>query len=756
MPADQWWFARDGEAVGPVSYSELKRLSSVNELTPASLVWSGGMVQWLPAGEATSLFDAAVASAEAQHVAPQHAADQEDAKASGLLGLLAKPASERDAKQAVGAGAAAGYAFAVMQLLGVLFVFLTGTNVVTHENYGGDPGPLIGSLALALLVAGLAAWFHRKPRPAIPILLFIWFLAELAAKFAYGFVPNAGWLVFYTSIAAGFIAGIRGSLFLRPRRSVARPSRKVAATVEPAMAQGRLPNNAGSFVSRHWRGELSLPVSYWVVGICSNVLIAIIAAVFTSQLSERDLSPGAVGAAIIAFLVVIFSIATWQLVGVWRSAGVHYRTKSRFWGAVARIAVVLGLVQIASQLHILGPMAIESTRLALGLDDTPPYALRLLRQGTEVELSGGMPSGTAAALKTMLDAAPQIRVVHLNSIGGFLGEGDKIRKLIAERGVATYTSSECVSACTIAFLGGTSRYLSPHARLGFHSARFGSVDGSTDAEFNSSMIDLLRGVGASDAFVRKAFSTPSADMWYPTREELLAAKIVTEVVDANQFALSATGSIDRDTARTTLERASLEFPLLASLKRHEPAVHERLLETMARGVSEGRAVVDIQRDIATSITNEMLPKYLRHGASTQLRAYWLTQIEEMRHFQRTDPTQCAAFLFPERRPPGWDMSRILPADLIKRDLLALTALIEAGPDKAGAAPPAAISDEDWGSLFAATERSLPNASEVVSNPDTHKNDARTLCNAFLAFYGSVLSLPPQKADAVLRYLASAQ
>ncbi len=103
-----------------------------------------------------------------------------------------------------------------------------------------------------------------------------------------------------------------------------------------------------------------------------------------------------------------------------------------------------------------------------GQKDTPPYALRLLRQGTEVKLSGGMPAGTANALETMLDAAPQIKVVHLNSIGGFIGEGEKIRDLIEQRGLTTYTSTQCASACTIAYLGGTSRYLAPRAKLGLH------------------------------------------------------------------------------------------------------------------------------------------------------------------------------------------------------------------------------------------------------------------------------------------------
>jgi hypothetical protein len=37
-----------------------------------------------------------------------------------------------------------------------------------------------------------------------------------------------------------------------------------------------------------------------------------------------------------------------------------------------------------------------------------------------------MPVGTADALKTLLDAAPTVKVVHLNSIGGKVAEGFQV------------------------------------------------------------------------------------------------------------------------------------------------------------------------------------------------------------------------------------------------------------------------------------------------------------------------------------------
>ena len=48
-PGARWYYERDGEAVGPVSEPELRRLAETWELGAGDRVWSGGMVGWQPA-----------------------------------------------------------------------------------------------------------------------------------------------------------------------------------------------------------------------------------------------------------------------------------------------------------------------------------------------------------------------------------------------------------------------------------------------------------------------------------------------------------------------------------------------------------------------------------------------------------------------------------------------------------------------------------------------------------------------------------
>jgi ATP-dependent protease ClpP protease subunit len=63
-------------------------------------------------------------------------------------------------------------------------------------------------------------------------------------------------------------------------------------------------------------------------------------------------------------------------------------------------------------------------------------------------------------------------VVVLNSGGGNLVAGIRIGELIRLRNFRTVVPSgmECASACALAWLGGTVRYMGPNARVGFHAA----------------------------------------------------------------------------------------------------------------------------------------------------------------------------------------------------------------------------------------------------------------------------------------------
>lgn len=66
MPQDAWFYSKEGERIGPVSFADLQIKAKDGELNPRlDLVWKYGMDQWQASGEIDGLFERATPPAEA-------------------------------------------------------------------------------------------------------------------------------------------------------------------------------------------------------------------------------------------------------------------------------------------------------------------------------------------------------------------------------------------------------------------------------------------------------------------------------------------------------------------------------------------------------------------------------------------------------------------------------------------------------------------------------------------------------------------
>lgn len=522
------------------------------------------------------------------------------------------------------------------------------------------------------------------------------------------------------------------------------PAEKVEVSVKPE----------ANFFLRHWRGELSLAKSYWIVGSLFTILLLLFSAVFGQAITNAKLSPAWLGLLLTTFLVSICAFSVWQLVGIWRSAGNHIRTtKRRGWAIAARVAVVLGALRLLVDFsNIIAPMLSESLQLASGKDNIPAHEIRLLRDGRELELSGGMPFGTADAVKKFLDAAPAVEVVHLNSLGGRLREGFELLMIFRARGIVTYTSVDCVSACTIAFLGGSQRYLSEEAKLGFHSASFGGLDQKDLPELNSEMRAVLTAHGAPSWFVHKALSTDAASMWYPTTDELITAKIVMAVVDPGYFAMSGVKDW-RDTA--ALEQALSQVPYARALKQYNPSAYAKIAKRFIEAVRLGKSRIELANEFYAVFSGDILPDYLRSAPDAALVRYWKSQIAEIRYLGDVDGQLCIEHLNLVPRRQESNLAKIVPSDLIAEDLAALTALVEATHTLPPPSPvdPKAL-ESDYAVVIANVERSMVGVSAIVSEPQNFTDRPQLLCKSFVAFYEAILALPQDRAGRMLRSIAA--
>jgi hypothetical protein len=297
-----------------------------------------------------------------------------------------------------------------------------------------------------------------------------------------------------------------------------------------------------NFFSRFWRGGYSLPFSYWVISFLGNIVVSALLVALMGAFGSAEFNPYLTALYICLVWLLVLAWGIFNIVGVWRSA-TRYReekvkqNKSAGWALLAQVALLASAFNLASEFIKSGvPQLQESWNLAFENDRSiPDYTLRVMRNGTELEIAGGLKYGLASDVEKIIRASPQIKTIHLNSIGGRLGEAQKLGALIRSRGLITYTSSECLSACTIAFAAGAERWIKNNAKLGYHAGSFAGKDSS------EGMRDALLQAGLNASFVARAISYTQTQMWYPTKSELLAARAISGTVDSYRFAVSGYG-----------------------------------------------------------------------------------------------------------------------------------------------------------------------------------------------------------------------
>jgi len=371
--------------------------------------------------------------------------------------------------------------------------------------------------------------------------------AQLSEELQAGKVPPDAW-VWTEGMDEWVPAGEIQELRPRPafQRVVAEPASAPRATVIPPRATGSAksagrpraepaPNASGNLLLRHWRGELPLPVSYWVMSLAATLVVFVLSAIVAAF--DMVDAPEPVAFAILGFLALAAVIVIWQIVGVWRSAE-NYRARGgpKIWAQLAMGLTALAAIRFVVDVFLIqAPVALEMLRIIDGDKDFSDYNVVVLDGGDVLSIAGPIGFGLTARVDDALASFDNVRVVRLSSEGGRLAEAYRLGERIRDRGLSTHVAAECSSACVIAFASGAERLLGPEARIGLHEVSFPGLAPRWSESERRKYIEFLKGQGVSAGFVNAAMRRGGEGMWYPTHEQLIDAGLASAMAEDGEF-----------------------------------------------------------------------------------------------------------------------------------------------------------------------------------------------------------------------------
>lgn len=290
--------------------------------------------------------------------------------------------------------------------------------------------------------------------------------------------------------------------------------------------------SVADYVRRHWKGKLSLSLSFWINFFFFYIVLAFL---------ERFLSPPyLLDQLAVSYSVAIFSIVVrliiypWQIVGVIRACDNAIDSNiNRIWIIAAQAVVVMSIVATLTLTFSSYQSLLEYKHSLLppkSFEIAPKYTLDLVKQGTLLHLRGPMQSGITRRVSEFLRQHPAVTGIILDSKGGKISASRGLAKIIRENKLDTYSLETCMSACTTAFAAGVHRALGTNAKLGFHQYQAFTVYPHFDIDQEQAKdIAWFKEYGISDSFLKKIFSQPPENMWWPDNQELLQANFVHQI-----------------------------------------------------------------------------------------------------------------------------------------------------------------------------------------------------------------------------------
>lgn len=175
-------------------------------------------------------------------------------------------------------------------------------------------------------------------------------------------------------------------------------------------------------------------------------------------------------------------------------------------------------------------------------------------EGDTVFLDGMIAKGDADRLRGLLNTAPELKRLSINSPGGDLHAGLQLGELVRQRKLETYVEGgvrEAASAAAYVFMGGETRVIKGTRGVGVH-AFYTPVNDMRRMIKQKSSDDLVRALNEFERatqestmavveyvltmlgdtrIVAEAVKSGSDDMLWPDAERLVAMKVATRKID---------------------------------------------------------------------------------------------------------------------------------------------------------------------------------------------------------------------------------
>ncbi|MDH5526783.1 MAG: hypothetical protein OEY97_05685 [Nitrospirota bacterium] len=290
----------------------------------------------------------------------------------------------------------------------------------------------------------------------------------------------------------------------------------------------------GTYLIRHWRGELPLWQSFWVNLVAPLVAWRTLVGWLLGS-PERFSDLRLFSALGPALTLIGLLLCVWQGVGCWRAA-LRYRKLHRerparaMWGELVRVQLAILVAVAMLWAPRFAIITGRSLHTALFPERGDWHVAR--EQPGVISVRGRFGYGLADAVRDALVKWPDTAILQLDSPGGLMWEAETLYRTLSRSHLMTYVEGRCDSACTYVFVAGRGRYVHEGAHMGFHGLGEAYAADPRTRRHHERLYDA-RGVDAR--FIRNALDTPPDHLLTLNARQLVRVGVAQKVVSEEEL-----------------------------------------------------------------------------------------------------------------------------------------------------------------------------------------------------------------------------
>jgi hypothetical protein len=505
-----------------------------------------------------------------------------------------------------------------------------------------------------------------------------------------------------------------------------------------------------NYIYKHWRGELSLAVSFWINFFLLNVALRLFAVWFTQSTPVKH--PVIASRIIIIYLILFLVICyPWQIIGLWRACNRHIKESGKnLWARTAQVLVILGFLGTLANLNLSWPTYKEIYQLGFEKDEFANYKLELKQNNSLIHLQGGLGFGVSKEVARLLKKHPDVKGIILDSYGGRIYEGRELSKLILIYGLDTYSLKGCYSAATTAFIAGKNRFLGTGANLAFHQYYMGYKNLGVFVDMEKEQEEDLRifqRQGVKREFIEKLFNTPHNDLWYPSVDEMLDAGVIHGIINPSditpvEYQVSSNDIND-------INEAFLNISVYKTIQQYEPETYQKIMAELDEQIKKGATRIELQQTVASHL-KVLVTRTMSRSSDEALIRFVQVLIDSLKKLEEKDPILCLKNLYPQQYGTV-DISKYLSNDEMMPMMDTLSSIIVDAYEKNN--PP--VDTQAAEALLIKLRLQLGEDVEYLE-PQNLQNSAqyKRACDAAIKFYELILTEEKEEAGNILRYIFS--